>query len=565
MNSTSSGTSSSIVHRFDLAFPNDAMQGDLERVQVALSPDGQTIVVACKTQAGQALWMRSHSDGQWRMIEQTQDGHRPFFSADGQWIGFFRNGHLYKRRLFGLGDAIHLAVETNWYGATFHSDGSLIYATSWGDPIAMISPQSNEAKAITKVDLARGEASHFAPVVVPGTRWVLYSVWMGGETADLHATNLDTGEKHLVLSNASSPRVTSTPRGDYVLFERASTIFAAPFDRKTAKVTGSETAIAEGVMNDGTRFAAYFDVSVDGSLVYVPGAAFAEESRLSYVNADGTTTPLNDDRMSFAEPVFAPAAPKLAVGIKGKVYRYLVYDLTRNTREFLLTGGDTVTAALSPDGQTIACTVNRDGGYGIDLFRLADGRRLGRVVSPGPDFQSDLAWSTDGQFLTFTMTPREGTARDIWIVEPTVGATARPLVSTPASDSQAAIAPSGKWFVYSSELTGRREIYLAGFPAGEPTRQVSFGGGECPLWSPDGKTLYFIASQGLVSVPINPDDGSISGGQTIVYNKPFGQSDPIARNYAIAADGRPLIVEPSERRPTVLHLNVITDWYKLLP
>ena len=115
-----------------------------------------------------------------------------------------------------------------------------------------------------------------------------------------------------------------------------------------------------------------------------------------------------------------------------------------------------------------------------------------------------------------------------------------------------------------AELTGRREVYLAGFPAGEPTRQVSFGGGECPIWSPDGKTLYFIAAQQLVSVPITPD-GSISGGQAVVYGKPFGQSDPIARNYAIAPDGRPLIVEPSERRPTVLHLNVITDWYELLP
>ena len=90
---------------------------------------------------------------------------------------------------------------------------------------------------------------------------MLYNVWSGGDQTDIHATSSRHGQQHLVAGNASSPHVVATPRGDYLLFERASTIFAAPFDRKNAKITGSESAIAEGVMNDGTRFAAYFDVA----------------------------------------------------------------------------------------------------------------------------------------------------------------------------------------------------------------------------------------------------------------------------------------------------------------
>jgi hypothetical protein len=96
------------------------------------------------------------------------------------------------------------------------------------------------------------------------------------------------------------------------------------------------------------------------------------------------------------------------------------------------------------------------------------------------------------------------------------------------------------------------------------TRQVTFGGGTKPAWSPNGKTLYFIASQGLVSVSVS-SGGTVTGKPAVVYDKPFGQSDPIARDYAVAADGRILIVEPSERRPTVSHLQVIANWYRLLP
>lgn len=554
---------SALAQRFDLTFPADAVQADLERVQLALSPDGSSIVVACKTEEGQALWMRSHGDGQWRRIEQTEGGHRPFFSPDGQWITFFRAGHLYKRRPTGSGEAIRLAALTNWYGASWGDDGSLIYSAAWGNPLQKLKPGDSKPQACTRLDSDDNARSHVGPLVIPGGAWVLYNVWSGGDQTDIHATNLDTGQQHVVTANASTPHVVTTPQGNYLLFERASTIFAAPLDRQKARITGSESAIAEGVMNDGTRFAAYFDVSEDGTLAYFQGTSFAEESRLAYVNSDGSTTPSNDDRMSFCEPVFSAGAKKMAVLVKGKVYRGLMYDLERQTREFILTGGDTLSLAISPDGQKLARTVNRDGGYGIDLISLADGRRLGRIVQPGTDYQTDLGWSADTKLLAFSMSPREGTRNDIWLVEPQAGAQPRAFVSSSGADTKPAISPDGHWIAYQSDVSGRAEIYLVTCPDGQTTRQVTFNGGVSPAWSPNGKTLYYVAPQGLVRVSI-ASGGTVTDKPTVVYDKPFGQSDPIARNYAIAPDGRPVIVEPSERRPTVSHLRVITNWYRLL-
>ncbi|MEZ0268261.1 MAG: hypothetical protein ACAI43_26340, partial [Phycisphaerae bacterium] len=556
------------VHRFDVTFPADAVQGDLERVQLALSPDGREWVVACKTPAGgQALWARAHRDGAWRRVERSDGGHRPVFSPDGQWVTFYRDGHLFKHRTAGGGDPIRLAATTNWYGADWTADGALVFCTAWGTPLQFLGPAEAKPRPCTKIDAARGDVSHIGPAVVPGGRWLLYNAWPGGEVTDIYAAELAAGapgEPHVVVANASTPKFASTPRGEYLLFERGSIIFAAPFDRATARVTGPETAVAEGVLNDGTRFAAYFDVAADGTLAWIPGASFAEESRLAYVNADGTTTPVNDDRMSFCEPSFSPAGGRMAVLVKGKVYRALVYDLASQTREFLVTGGDTLSHAMSPDGQTLACTVNRDGGYGVDLISLADGRRIGRIVEPAADYMSDLSWSADGKVITFSMTARQGVPNDIWIVDARAGATPRPLVSTAGADTKPAICPTANWVAYASDVSGRAEIYLVSYPDGTTTRQITFGGGMRPAWSPDGRTLYFVGPKGLTSVKVTPG-GAVAGQPQIVYDKPFGQSDPIAREYAVATDGRILIVEPSERRPTVSHIKVITNWHRLLP
>jgi eukaryotic-like serine/threonine-protein kinase len=551
------------AHRFDIAFPLESSQRDLERIALALSPNGKDLVVACETAGTRALWARSHGDGLWRKIEKTEGAQRPVFSPDGEWVGFCRDSTFYKQRLSGRGEPIALTAVTNWYGASWADDGTLVYTPAWGTPLSVLDPHSAKSRPLETAAAAAGP-TFINPFVVPGSRWVLHNVWAGGEECSIRAMQLDNGGDHLVIPNANTPRIASTPRGDYLLFERASIIFAVPFDTATATITGSEVAIAEGVMNDGTRFSAYFDVARDGTLVYCPGTSFSEESRLAYVMPDGTTTPLNADRRSFAEPVFSLDGNKLLVAVKGKVYRSSVYDLKQGTREMMLTGGDTLSHAPSPDGKTAAFTVNRDGGYGIDLFSLEDGRRLRRIVQPGPDYPSDLDWSDDGRFLTFTSSQREGEPRDVYVLDIDKGIKPRPLVTSPSAERQAVISPDSAWVAYCSEQSGVREIYLVSLPNGDRTRQVTSGGGESPAWAPDGKSLYFIRQGTICKVGITTD-GAVNGQPVVVYDKPFGQSDPISRSYTVAPDGRLLIIEPSETSPRVSHLRAITNWYTLLP
>lgn len=557
-------TSSSPAQRYAIPFPENAIQSDLERLQLTLSPNGRSLVVACKTKQGQALWVRSQGDGAWNRIEHGENGHRPQFSTDGEWIAFFRSGHIYKHRPTGKGDPIRLTDATNWYGECWSNDGSLILSPAWGVPIQRIDGADLSTFELTKLNKSGDERAHLCPATVSGTDWTLYNVWKGGEQTDIFATNHLGANKHLVVTNASTPRVARLDRGDYLLFERGSTIFAAPFDVKQAVMTDKETPIADGVMNDGTRFVAYFDVGNDGSLVFVPGTSFAEESRLSFVNPDGSTQPFNDDRLSFCEPVCSAAADKIAVLIKGKIYRCVMYDLKRQTRETVVTGGDTLSIGISADGQTLACTVCKDSVYGIDLISLTDGRLTGRILPTADVYPSDISWTPDSKLIAFSTPAKEGSPSDIWLVEPKSGAVPRAFVSTPGSDTKPVVSPLGGWIAYQSDVAGKAEIYLVSCPDGQTTRQVSNGGGTQPTWSPDGKLLYFISPEGLMNVDVSKD-GVVTGKPRVVYNKPFGQSDPIAKEYTIAADGRPLIVEASERRPSVSHLEVIVNWHRLLP
>ncbi len=550
------------AQRYDMAFPEDTQQRDLERVQLALSPDGQSIVVACQTSQGQALWIRSQSDGLWRRIEGTQDAHRPAFTRDGEWVLFYRNNYIYKQRITGRGDPIQLAATSNWYGVTCANDRQVIYSPAWGAPISVVSSDARESSAI-RLNATDGEISHISPIAVEGSDWILYNAWLGGEECNLRAVNWKTGETKHVLTNASCGHVVKTPRGDYLLFERSSIIFATQFDRATASPSGAVTTIAEGVLNDGTRFSSYFDVSDNGTLVYYPGNSFTEESRMSYVNPDGTSTPVHEDRLSYSDPAISADGSLLVVGIKGKIYRSLLYNLKQKTREFIVTGGDTLSQAITPDLSKIALTVNRDGKYGIDLHNVSDGRRIKRIVSQGDDYPSHLVYSPDGKYLAFTMSKVVGMPRDIWVVDAEGTNPCWPIVATTGGDQLPAFSPDGRWLVYSSDVSGRSEIYVVSFPKGDVTRQITSHGGEAPLWSPDGKSLYYVVNQKLVVVGIN-SDAMVSGQPKTVYSQPFGQSDPIGKNLTMAPDGRVIVIEPSESRPSINHLRVITHWYDLL-
>jgi Tol biopolymer transport system component len=396
--------------------------------------------------------------------------------------------------------------------------------------------------------------------VLPDNRTALITVWDGKQGLKIVALDMNSGQRKPLVENATTPRLANTPYGDYLLFERANTIYAAPFDASKVALTGPEVNVIDGVMTDRNLFHAVYDVADDGTLVYIPGTQYHENSRLVWLTEDGSTTPFNEDNLPFAEPNFSADGNKLLVTLKDDQYKAYIYDEKRKTFERAITEGDTAASAISPDGNKIVYSTNRDGPYCVWLKDLTSNRDE-KLLTGKTDYQAQPDWSADGKYVAFSMSPTNDSGRDVWVMdiekrEPVA------LCNSSAEERSPRFSPSGKWLAYVSDASGVREVYVKSFPDGQQTRQITFGGGDWPEWAPDGKLLYYRHKGALNSIPISPTDGNPAGRAAVIYTGRFGQADFEMPDYTVAPDGKVLLIELSDRGPTVSSMNVVLNWYE---
>jgi Tol biopolymer transport system component len=553
------------VERFSIAYPGEGPQTALAYLRVCLSRDGSKLIAAAADGQQQHLWLRNKGDTSFMRMEDTEGGRLPTLSPDGQWLTFFSDGTMMKRRTSG-GQSYRICTSFGWWGSSWWgTDNVITFLPNWGMGLARISAEGGSPKFVTELKPRENEYAQLSPFVLPDNKRVLLTIWDGKQTLTslkIVALNLDTQERQTVMENASTPRVARTPWGPYLLWCRASTIYAAPFDVAKATVTGPATPIVDGVMTDVVLFVAVYDVADDGTLAYVPGPPFVEQSRLSWLETDGTTKPFSTDRIGFGDPQFSADGNRVLTIVKGQQYTPYLYDLSRNTFAPIITDTDVESACISPDGQKIAYTSNREGPYKLFVRNLSDGHEEKLYEGPG-DYQTSLQWSHDGKYITFSMSPPQGVLHDVWYID--LGdRKLQGFANTPAEDRAPKISPDSKWLAYSSDVSGVREVYIRSFPDGKVTKQVTYGGGDVPDWSPDGKTLYFRQKGILYSVPISPADGTPGSKPAIVYSKRFGQADYHMTDYAISPGGRILLIEPSEQGPTVRNVNVVLNWHQLV-
>lgn len=551
------------AQHFAIPFPNAQPQIDVAMLRVTLARDGSKLVVSASDGRQHRLWLRNKGEASLRPMEGTEGGRAPSISPDGQWIVYFLDGAMMKRHTGG-GASYRISSLFGWWGNAFWSSSGIItYLPSWGRGLAQLSPEGGNPKFVTELRTDLKEFSHLSPFVLEDEKTALVTVWDGKAGLRIAAVNMATGQRHTVIENAWTPRLAKTPLGDYLLFCRANTIFAAPFDPGRAAITAPEVAIVDGVMTDHALFTACFDVANDGTIIYVPGAIFLEDSRLSWLGSDGSSThPFNDDRRPFGDPQFSRDGKRLLVLLKGNEYRPHCYDLERGTFDALVSDSDVESAALSPDGSRLLYTSNREGPYGLWIRNLRDGSDQ-RIFKGTDDFQATVGWSPDGRHVVFSTVPPDSAYHDVWLIE----LESEKLIqfcSSPVEDRNPRFSPTGKWLAYVSDISGLREVYVRSFPDGQTTRQLTFGGADWPEWSPDGSTLYYRRQGMLWSVPISTTEGTTTGKPTLVYSGRFGQADYHMSDYAVAPDGRILLIEPSEKGPVVSHLNVVLNWHQLV-
>jgi eukaryotic-like serine/threonine-protein kinase len=558
--------SSQAVSRFTITLPPDQQLAGLDGgPAVAISSDGAHFAYVARQGSTQQLYLRAMDSLEARPIPGTEGAVNPFFSPDGQWLGFFAGGKLKKVSLNG-GAAVPLTSVSTPGGASWSSLGMIALQASIGASVGLqqVSEEGGTPRPLTSVG-RRGEPNQGWPEFLPGGKALLFArspIYAAWNTAQIAVQPAGTGEPRNLVAG-SEPRYAAT---GHLLFARVGTLMAAPFDSRSLELTGGAVPALEGVMQSNFTGAAQYSVSSTGTLVYISGGFAASESRLVWVSRNGEEQLLPAAPHNYQFPRVSPDGGRVAVAIAEQEQQVWVYDLSRDTLTRLTFDGVTNnTPAWSPDGKRIAFNSDRATGP-LNLFwRAADGSGDVERLATSDYLNSPGSFSPDGQLLAFQDNNPE-TGRDIWVLRLS-DRKAQPFLRTPYEDTAPKFSPDGKWRAYSSNESGRREIYVQPYPGpGGGKWQISTDGGQEPVWNPKGRELFYRSGSKIMTVEVDTKSGFSVGKPRMLFEGPYLPTSASFPYYDVSPDGQRFLmlkpIEQAQAAPT--QINVVLNWFEEL-
>ena len=537
---------------------------------VAISPNGSHVVYEGAGGGGQ-LYLRSLDSPEVKSIPGTLGGYSPFFSPDGQWLGFFVPGKLMKVALNG-GPTLTLCDACGGGGGTWGPDDSIVFSARSAEGsrnLFRVSAAGGMPTTLTQPDSAKGETEHAWPEFLPDGKTLLFAILMGNnwDNAQIAALNLETGERRMLLQGGTYPRYAPT---GHLVYHRAGTVMAAPFDANRLEVTGAPAPVLEGVMSSITNAviptgtgAAQFGFSRTGSLVYVAGLR-TDERTLVWIDRNGTVQPLGAPPRAYVRPALSPDGRQVAVDIQGQTTDIWVYDVERGTLTRLTFEGNNFRPIWMPDGKRIAFPSER-GGLQSLFWKPSDGAGAEEQITNDKLFSSVSAISPDGQLAFGTLNPSGG-ENDIGIFELQGERKITVFLKTPFDEGNPDISPDGRWIAHLSLESGRSEIYVRPFPGPGGKWQISTEGGVAPVWARNGRELFYASSPTgkLMAVDVTTQPTFQAGTPRVVLDGGFRlTAGAQGANYDISPDGqRFLVIQGSDANLT--QLNVVLNWFEEL-
>jgi serine/threonine-protein kinase len=474
---------------------------------VILSPDGKRLaLVASGTDQKQRIYVRSLDQLQATVLSGTENASDPFFSPDGQWLGFFGDGKLKKISVQG-GEAVTLGDASNDRGGSWGEDGTIVFAPNTRVALSKVSSAGGTSQPLTTFDKQAGEVTQRWPQVLPGGKAVLFTSSTHGynyDDAEIVVYSMTSGQRKTLLRGGFYARFLAS---GYLVYMHGGTLFAVPFDLKRLEVTGQPVPILEGVVTN-TNGGAQFSFSETGSLVYVPGRATGQNVSIYWMDHEGKFTPLRETPGNYYNPTFSPDGKRLALEIfDGKRSDIWVYEWERDALTRLTFAGEANTVPVwTPDGQRIVYSSLDKRGVPNLWWIRADGAGDAQRFTESKGSQFAGSWRPDGKVLAFRqfsldtgsdiMTiPVEGDEKAGWKPgEP------KPFVNSTFDERSPAFSPDGRWLAYKSNESAGYEVYVRPFPGPGGKWQISTGGGVIPKWSRNGKELFFRTADDKIMV-----------------------------------------------------------------
>ena len=530
--------------------------------KLALSPDGAHLVYAAGTGGSRQLYLRAMDGLEGEPIPGTEGASTPFFSPDGHWVGFFAEGKLKKVSISG-GAPLTLCDAPNSFGASWGTNDTIVFAPSNISGLWQVSAAGGTPQPLTRLET--GESRHGWPDLLPGGQVILFTAFGSGpDSPRIAAQELETGERRVLAEGGVYPRYLPPGYLVYVQQEEApGTLLAAPFDLSKLEVTGAPVRIVENVMqlNSG---AAQYSFSSLGSLVYIPGGNPASERRLVWVDRQGVEQPLAAPPQRYVNLQLSPDNRLLALQIDSPNPEVWIYDIQLETLARLTFEGGGF-PLWTPDGKQVTFPSGRAGVPNLFL-KPADGTGAAeQLTAREHPADHSFSWSPDGQVLAFTEA-HPITDWDLWVLPLEGNGKPRPFLQTPFREAAPRFSPDGRWLAYASDESGGPEIYVQPFPGPGKKWQISTEGGVEPVWSRNGKELFFGSNGQMMVVDLTTEPTFRAGDPRPLFGGQYVTATSTWRpKYDVTSDGRRFVMIKRGRQELgVTELNVLLDGFEEL-
>jgi len=527
---------------------------------VVVSPNGRYLAFVASTPDGKSLiWVRPLNALKAQPLAGTEGGYNPFWSPDGQWLGFFSGTMLKKIKVSG-GPIFKLCdLDATANVGTWGSGEVIIFAINYSGPLYRVSASGGVPSAATKLDESKSEVNHQFPYFLPDGRHFLYLATQGlgadKMSAGIFVASLDNQVRKLLLPNSSNIAYGS----GYLLFNQNKALMAQPFDVKRLELTGDAFPIVDQIGPNSTR--AVFSVSENGVLVYQADIAVAG-LQLVWFDRKGKRLGVLGDQLSYGGADLSPDGKKVAVAIMDTQldrHDIWIYDVAHGSRtRFTLDSAPGVVPLWSPDGSRIIYCSNRKGP--LDLYqKAANGAGSEEVLLESNLTKFPTSWSRDGRYVLYFTSGDPKTKVDIWVLPMFGERKPYPFLHKETMEYHGEFSPDGRWVAYVSDESGEHEVYVTPFPGPGGNQQVSIAGGGTPRWRGDGKELFYLAADNkLMAAEVNIKGSALEIGAV----RPLFETHTAlqGRDYDVSADGQRFLVNTLVEEKGSSPLNLVVNW-----
>jgi len=563
-----------VSRRFEIDTGTAAPISSGVSADVAISRQGDRVAYTVRSGDGRRLFLRHMESIDASMIPSEYSIQMPFFSPDGDWVAFsgLIDGGLRLMKMPSSGGPAQSLIDVYVAGGVWLADNSILFlardeelfsGSALSPPrLFRIDANGGAPERVASVDSPQG--GHFSPASLPGKETVLFAFATSFADRDVAMLDLQTGIMKIIIPRASFPQYAET---GHILFIRNQALWAVPFDLNALEIRGEARSVLQGVQDKTSASSWPYSVSDEGSLVYVPVVPTSIPKRALYwVDHDGREESLALGHHPFARPRVSPDGTRLVFAIENDENPDIwIHERARAESLVRLTfdPADDGNPHWTADSSAIVFASSRNGAYNI-FKKRADGVGSAEPVYETSTFQAPAAVSPDGATVIYhTQTP--GMDWDLGALSLEGDPNDRIIVQTTAGEGNPSFAPDGKWIVYSIGVAGRNagELWVRPYPNLDDGRwQLSTELGNEPVWSKDGKEIYYRADGKMKAVSVETDPTFRAGTPRVLFDDVYYKSSDASLQYHLEyPEGKRFLMMKEIQDTKTLKLVFVDNWF----